>query len=638
MPSVHVVVRRFKRVKVHNKMRTKLVSLVLLTFLITGCSLADDVTPPPALATAQAAPLQQATAPVDSAPEAIPAEPVGFSPPETPPSLFSGASIYAQSCEPCHGPSGLGDGSMAGNLQVPPPPLGDFEVARKARPIDWYGLATEGRMDRFMPPFGSLSDAQRWDVVAYALSLSHPLETRQRGAELYAETCAGCHGEQGGGAENGPPLNTGQMFANRSIDALLTTIQEGKGNMPAFIETLQEDDLLLLAAYVQSLGTVVHGDSAAEVELSSGAVDPGAVVSGGMIRGVVSNGTADARLPEGLVVTLVGLEGNVPVFEEDVPVNTTGSFSMEGIEIQPGRIYGALVEYQGVIYFSVGGHLLEESPTLDLPLVVYETTPDESKVKVDRLHLIFDFSVEGLVEVSELWLLSSDGDRTVVPHEGANALPIQLPEGFSNLRFGSALTLEQFSLTEDGFLIHEPIRPGEPLEVVFSFTLPYERSMQFTQSMNLPVQAVVLLAASEAPEIEGEGVEDLGERDMGGLILRSYAMSGLEAGDHLELSLRGKHPLAGSGLSSSTLVLGLAVFGVVLIVVAAVLWGWQRRGAERLEDASLKESPTLGRGQLLKDIASLDDAYEAGEMDQSDYEQQRAALKAQLLENMQSDD
>jgi hypothetical protein len=83
---------------------------------------------------------------------------------------------------------------------------------------------------------------------------------------------------------------------------------------------------------------------------------------------------------------------------------------------------------------------------------------------------------------------------------------------------------------------------------------------------------------------------------------------------------------------------GLAIFGVVLIVTGIVLWAWQRRGAERLEQLSQNESPMLGRGELLREIASLDDAYEAGEVEQSDYERRRAALKAQLKENAQSDD
>ncbi|MBK8782804.1 MAG: hypothetical protein IPO22_13575 [Anaerolineales bacterium] len=32
-------------------------------------------------------------------------------------------------------------------------------------------MVTQGNLDRFMPPFLSLSDQQRWDVVSYALTL-----------------------------------------------------------------------------------------------------------------------------------------------------------------------------------------------------------------------------------------------------------------------------------------------------------------------------------------------------------------------------------------------------------------------------------------------------------------------------------
>ena len=147
--------------------------LLLITFalLLTACSLAEDVTPPPALATAQAAPIQVET-PVRPPAQEAEGQSVTLNPPAEAPSLFSGAAIYLESCQPCHGPTGMGDGSMASNLEVPPPPLSDIDRTRSAAPIDWYQVVTEGRMERFMPPFQSLSDAQRWDVVAYALSLS----------------------------------------------------------------------------------------------------------------------------------------------------------------------------------------------------------------------------------------------------------------------------------------------------------------------------------------------------------------------------------------------------------------------------------------------------------------------------------
>ena len=619
-------------------MKFKLVFLIFLVLFIAGCSLAEDVTPPPVLATAQAAPVQQEAAPIRPAPQDSSDVSIPLNPPETTPNIINGAAVYIESCEPCHGPSGMGDGSMSENLDVPLPALGDPEYARSARPLDWYSVVTEGRMDQFMPPFRSLSDAQRWDVVAYVLSLSYPTETRQRGAELFAENCADCHGENGQGAEIGPAINTGDLFAEHSVEELLAIIQTGKGNMPAFLESLPEEDQLVLAIYTQSLGTVVHGEVGMALEPPSSAESPSLDGLTGIIRGTVVNGTSGMDLPDSLDVTVIALEGNTPVIEEDVSIDQQGNFSVEGLEIVAGRIFGALVEYQDVVYFSVGGHLIEEAPILDLPLVIYETTPDEDEITVERLHLIFDFSVEGLVEVSQLWLLSTEGDRTVVQSDGANALPIQLPDGFSNLRFGSAFSPDQFTMTEDGLLIHEPIRPGEPLEVVFSFMLPYERALDFTQPIGFPVQAVVLLTESDAPEIQGAGLQDLGERDMGGILLHNYAMDSLAAGGQLDLTLRGSHPLTNLSSSTSNLAIGLGVLGVVLVVVGVAVWRWQRRPNDVVEVQSEEKKPQLKHEQLLQAIASLDDAFEAGDIEKKAYEQRRAVLKNQIMEQIQADD
>jgi hypothetical protein len=246
--------------------------------------------------------------------------------------------------------------------------------------------------------------------------------------------------------------------------------------------------------------------------------------------------------------------------------------------------------------------------------------------------------VESFVEVSELWLLSTGGDRTVVQDAGANALPIQLPDSFSNLRFGDAVSPDQFTLTEDGFVLHEPIRPGEPLELVFTFMLPYERSLEFTQPIDFPVQAAVLLTQSDAPELQGQGVEDLGERDMGGILLHSYAMTGLEAGENLTLTLRGAHPLKPPGFSTSNLAVGLGVFGMVLIVVGIIWWGWQRKANELVTGLAQVEDPGSSRAELLQGIAALDDAFEAGKIEESAYTKRRAALKSRLMEQIQDDD
>ncbi|MFQ5942476.1 MAG: c-type cytochrome [Anaerolineales bacterium] len=134
-------------------------AIIAIGLLISGCSLAGDVTPPPALATAQMA-----------AP-AAPATPPPLLPPATQPNLAAGADIFIEKCAPCHGPVGLGDGELADGLAFAPAPLGDPEFARSADPADWYRAVTIGNLDRLMPGFTSLTDQQRWDVVGYALSL-----------------------------------------------------------------------------------------------------------------------------------------------------------------------------------------------------------------------------------------------------------------------------------------------------------------------------------------------------------------------------------------------------------------------------------------------------------------------------------
>lgn len=45
----------------------------------------------------------------------------------------------------------------------------------------------------------SLSDAERWDVVSYVWQSNTTLESLANGRELYAQNCAACHGETGGG-------------------------------------------------------------------------------------------------------------------------------------------------------------------------------------------------------------------------------------------------------------------------------------------------------------------------------------------------------------------------------------------------------------------------------------------------------
>lgn len=71
------------------------------------------------------------------------------------------------------------------------------------------------------------------------------------GAELYARSCAGCHGGEGGGG-SGPALGAGSDAADLSDDQIAGVIEVGPGTMPAF-DRLTDDQIASLVAFLRTL-------------------------------------------------------------------------------------------------------------------------------------------------------------------------------------------------------------------------------------------------------------------------------------------------------------------------------------------------------------------------------------------------
>jgi mono/diheme cytochrome c family protein len=104
-------------------------------------------------------------------------------------------------------------------------------------------MVTQGNLERFMPPFASLSDRQRWDVVAYALSLRASPTLVEQGADLYQAKCSSCHGDKGQG--DGPQaaelsvkptdFTSQELMAQKSAAELFQAISQGAAPaMPAW--------------------------------------------------------------------------------------------------------------------------------------------------------------------------------------------------------------------------------------------------------------------------------------------------------------------------------------------------------------------------------------------------------------------
>ena len=493
------------------------IGIAVFALLISACSLAGDVTPPPALATAQMA-----------APDEPPT-PAPITPPATQPDLAAGEAIYFDKCAPCHGPEGLGDGELANGLAFAPSPLGDPDFAQSADPVAWYRAVTVGNLDRLMPGFRSLTNQERWDVVGYALSL---------------------------------------------------------GAVSPHVEVVGEQEL----------------EVESEAEIQSGSV-----------TGRISNATAGASLPPQLEVSLLGYDGDIEVIRETVALNGDGTFAFEDLEYVPGRLFLTAVEHDGLTFRSEVAHAASDGTSVDLPITIYETSADPSALRVERLHLLFDFPAEDVLRVLEVWVLANDSDRVLV-----TPLQIALPDDASNLIFERGTLGGRFELTGNGFVDLEPIPPGSGIDhLVFGFDLPISRSTDFDQEMLHPVDAVTVLIPPDGPKISG--LQERGVQDVGGIRMQSFAESSLSDGD--PLAFRVTAPMSSTGAPTGAIV-GAAVLAVAALV-AARTWYGARSSPQTSEPESYVEA-----------IARLDDDFEAGNVSESDWRAQRERLKRKALEQM----
>ncbi len=179
--------------------------------------------------------------------------------------LAGGKAAFADNCAPCHGVGGTGnpggypsladdDWLWGGKLE---------EIHETIR----YGVRNEEDDTRIseMPVFGGEEDAtlspeQIADVAEFVLSLSKrstDSAASARGAPLYKEHCATCHGATGqGDREQGAPrLSDAIWLRDGSKPGIVAQIAKpNMGAMPAWHARLDAETIKMLAVYVHALG------------------------------------------------------------------------------------------------------------------------------------------------------------------------------------------------------------------------------------------------------------------------------------------------------------------------------------------------------------------------------------------------
>ncbi len=641
-------------------MKFRFLLIVALTILLTACNftLAEDVTPPPGYV------------------PPTPAPTLGPMFPAQAPSTESGALIFAEKCAPCHGSTGLGDGPQGIQLGVTVPAFGLPEIARSASPAQWYTTVTRGNMERFMPPFASLNDQQRWDVVAYAMTLHMTDEELAKGKELFETNCANCSTDF---------FKDQTKMSELSEVELARIIKEGNDQVPAFGAKLSDDDVWTVTAYLRTLSFDTASiaaapaptttpepfdpaqDKAVTVTETPASIEAGtpsaegtpigteqalatseatAVVQEGFgsVSGSIEN-KAGVNLPSDLKVTLRGYQhgddpnaGPQEVFSQEAPVNEDGTFVFQNVEMPLNRIFIAETTIDGVNMQS-GFVIVKEGDTaLDLPPIkLYGKTEDPSKLVVDEARIFFEYGTDN-VQVYNVYSFRNPSEETIVVklNEKGEIPFIKSPEGTSGVGYEAMQDSENFVQTADGFAIP----PSEnPYGLIAFGSLPKAEEFEFSQEFVLPAASVTVYVP-EGVTVKSDQSNDLGVQKIQDFNFQIYELDGIGAGEKVKLAISGipkEEPTASAPeatASNQNLLIGAGVLGVALILAGVWLYLRDRNRPEEAGGEEGEADEFESSEDVMDAIIALDDLHRAKKISDEAYQKRRAELKEILKEKV----
>lgn len=375
----------------------------------------------------------------------------------------------------------------------------------------------------------------------------------------------------------------------------------------------------------------------------------------GTVFGQIANGTQGGEIPAELALMLHAWDEQGETVMLDGKTDSSGAFRFENVPMQDGWVFAAMLSYHDVTFFSETAEVQPEIKELALPLIVYETTPDASAVRVSQMHVFLDF-VSGKLTVGEIYVLSNAGDRALVggltlPDGKSATLQFALPAEANEVRFEGEDTA-RFVITPEGFADTGAVLPGEnTAQVVVTYVLPYTSGMTFAHIVNQPVEAAnVLVRADSGVTLAGNGLSEPIPREMQtGESFNIYAAGPLTPDESLAVTLSGEPSyrmadgMSGAATGASAPALSAIVnrwaipiagglLGMALIAAGA--WWWRRSVKP---EAELQEVVQGGDWSgILQAIAALDDAHERGEVPEEAYRSRRAELRARARAILQA--
>jgi mono/diheme cytochrome c family protein len=407
------------------------------------------------------------------------------------------------------------------------------------------------------------------------------------------------------------------------------------------------------------------------------------------VQGKLLQGTTDgAPIPAGLLVELYALDaqGNLSG-AYDTTSGDGGAFSFPNVTRAANDMYLIQVTYddvpQGVQINPIQG----DETTLTQDVTLYDRTTDTTDIAISWAQMLINFAPIDDFGL-EVWLqldIVNNSDKIVTSDETAGpngwfvSATMQLPVGAFGIQPMQSDNSARYVVdTVDGVPVVKdtwPLRPGQVHSITVAYYLPYDNGAVIDQSFDYPVIDGAVLIPNDTVDFTSDQFDATGawryRVSHGGvrvtelqpdeqinpdtdftLVKMHELLKPVSANGRIIFELAGRPtrtaaviattptlPTTGSS-NTNTLPLILAGAGIVAIMLGGVLW-WRQRGTVRVPASSggswQPPDPSASKETLLKEITTLDDAYEAGHIDDDIYEERRAILTERLLPLLDED-
>ena len=356
----------------------------------------------------------------------------------------------------------------------------------------------------------------------------------------------------------------------------------------------------------------------------------------GVIQGKIINGTEGGEVASDQKVALEtyvdGVKQNDTIYTTIDPEN---QFQFDGLSTDAAHLYVVSAIYRGVDYYSDALSFTEGENNVTVELTLFEATESDETITVLMEHtIIFAENEDALVK--EYLLFANVGDRTYIGNvqnaaEGARqTLRFSLPINATNLQPNPDI-MPGVIVNGQQFYDILPVPPGMR-EIAYSYTVDLkDKPYMLDQKIEYHTGSYDLLVQGSDIEVESNQLTGGEYIDIDGQRYLRLSGGEFDAGTLLEIKLSAASAHGGPGI-----VLWLPAVLIPIVAASAIGFAFLRKRRSQAIRPEPAESTNndLERQRLLLEIAHLDDAFEQGNILETEYQQLRKEKKAELIRLM----